>query len=179
MGKGKFMVQIKSTLDLVLERTKNLTLTDEERTSLQRKELEGRIRGWVKKYLDGLMAIDAVQTKMASLPKNQRTAGRDILRSFVLENLAAQGDIGKSLDLLEGILEESREPYLAAVRNFQEALFTQRVRFLEALKAGLADREISGRAITPNLDGDDAWALFQEKALAEFRKDLALIGRDN
>jgi hypothetical protein len=125
------------------------------------------------------MSIEAVKAEMAAFPKKQKEAGRDIFKSLILENLDVQGDIGKVLDLLEAVLEENREPYLAAIRNFQEMLFTQRSQFLEALKAGLADRAISGNAVTPNLAHDEAWRLFQEKALVEFREGLALIGRDS
>ena len=173
------MAEIKSTLDLVLERTKNLTMTEEEKTSVQRKELEGKIRGWVKKYLDGLMDLKAVRTGMAAIPENRRKTGRDILKGLVLEHLGAQGDAGKIIDLLEGILKESREPYLAAIQNFQKALAAERPRFLEAMRAGLAAREISGSAVTPDLARDEAWSLSHEKTLAEFRKGLALIGRDS
>ena len=60
------MAEIKSTLDLVLERTKNLTLTEEEKKSLQRKELEGKIRGWGQKYLDGLMRLSAVNEAVSA-----------------------------------------------------------------------------------------------------------------
>jgi hypothetical protein len=173
------MAEIRSTLDLVLERTKNLSLTEDEKASLQRKELTGRIRGWVKKYLDGLMDLKAVRAEMAALPKSRRKASRDLFKGLVLESLDVQGDTGKIFDLLEGVLEESREPYLAAVRNFQEALDVRRSQYSEALKTGFAGRGISGSAVIPNLACDEAWRLFQEKSLAELRKSLTLIGRDS
>jgi hypothetical protein len=173
------MAEIKSTLDLVLERTKNLTMTKEEKESLQRKELEGKIRGWGQKYLDGLMHLSEVKTGMASIPENRRKESRTILRGLVLENLDTQGDPEKIFDLLEGILEESREPYLAAIRKFQKAVAAEGSRFLEDLRSGLADSGISGPAVTPNLARDEAWKRFHEKALAEFRKGIALIHRDN
>jgi hypothetical protein len=47
-----------------------------------------------------------------------RKASGDILKSLVLENLQAQGDDLKILDLLEWILAESREPYLAVREHF-------------------------------------------------------------
>ena len=171
------MAEIKSTLDLVLERTKNLTMTEEEKSSLQKKELEGRIKGWVRKYRDGLMDLNAVKTGMSAIPKKERKASRDILKNLVLENLPAQGDDLKILDILEGILEESREPYLAAREHFQKTLAIERSRCLEVLKAGLAERGISGSAVTPNLDRDASWEIVHQKTLAEFRKGLALTAR--
>lgn len=171
------MAEIKSTLDLVLERTRNLTMTEAEKSSLQQKELEGRIRGWVRKYMDGIMDLRAVKAGMNTIPKQQRKAGGDILKNLVLENLQAQGDDLKILDLLEGILEESREPYLAAKEHFQETLAVERSRCLEVLKAGLAERGISGSAVSPNLDRDASWEVVHQKVLAEFHRGLALTGQ--
>lgn len=173
------MTEIKSTLDIVLERTKNLTLTDQERASLQRKELEGRVRGWVKKYLDGLMAIEALKAEMEAVPKEQRKASRDIFRSLIRENLDAQGDAVKILDLLECILEESRDPYLAAMQHYQRNLTAEQLRLIDSMKEGLAGLGISGSAVAPNLDRDGSWKRFRENALAEFRRGLSIIGRDS
>lgn len=173
------MAEIKSTLDLVLERTKNLTMTKEEKSALQRKELEGKIRGWGQRYMDGLMDLGVVKTEMALIPADHKKAGRKILKGFVLENLDTTGGKGKIFNLLEEILEESREPYLAAIQNFQKALAAEGSRFLAAQRASLADRGISGSAVIPNLDREGAWKLFHETVLAEFRKGIALIRRDN
>jgi hypothetical protein len=171
------MAEIRSTLDLVLERTKNLTMTEEEKSSLQKKELEGRIKGWVRKYRDGLMNLNAVKTRMSAIPEKERKASRDILKNLVLENLPAQGEDLKILDLLERILEESREPYLAAVEHFQKTLAVERSRRLEVLKAGLAERGISGSAVTPNPDRDASWEIVHQKVLAEFRRALSHCSR--
>lgn len=173
------MAEIKSTLDLVLERTKNLSLTEEEKEALQRKEWEGKIRGWGQKYLDGLMRLSMVKTGMASIPENRRKEGRDILRNLALENLDTQGDPGKIFDLLEGILEESRAPYLEAIRKFQKTVAAEESLFLEKMRSRFADHGISGRAVIPNLTRDEAWKSFFEKARMEFRKSIALIHRDN
>jgi hypothetical protein len=173
------MAEIKSTLDLVLERTKNFTMSREEKEALERKELEGRIRGWVKRYMNGLMDLKAVKTEMTAIPENSKNTGRDILNSLVLEHIDVKGDNGNIFDLLEGILEESRGPYIAAVEKFQKTIAAEQPRFLEALKAGLSERGISGSAVMPNLDADDVWKRFQEKAVTEFRTGIGLIGRDS
>ena len=49
------MGEIKSTLDLVLEKTKNLTLSSEEKAEQKQKEIENRIKGMMQKYQDGVL----------------------------------------------------------------------------------------------------------------------------
>ena len=52
------MAEIKSTLDLVMEKTKNLSLSSEEKQTQRNKEIEGRIRGLLQKYQDQLITLD-------------------------------------------------------------------------------------------------------------------------
>lgn len=46
------MAEIKSTLDLVMEKTKDLSLSDEERQGQKNKEIGSRIRGLLNKFQD-------------------------------------------------------------------------------------------------------------------------------
>jgi hypothetical protein len=46
------MAEIKSTLDLVMEKTKNLNLSNAEKQDQKNKEMESRLRGLVQKYQD-------------------------------------------------------------------------------------------------------------------------------
>jgi hypothetical protein len=186
VGKGNesgkennIVAEIKSTLDIVLERTKNLIMTEEEKASLQRKELAGKITGWLGKYLDGLMDMEAIRKEMTSMEEKSRKNSRHILKSLVLDRLDPREDAEKILDLLEGILGESREPYLDAMGKLKNTMVAERSQFAESLRRELSDRGIAGSAVTPNLARDEKRRLFQENALAEFRKGIALIGRDN
>jgi len=63
------MGEIKSTLDLVLEKTKNLTLSSEEKEEQRQKEIENRIKGMMQKYQDGMLS------------KNQLTTDYEILKT--------------------------------------------------------------------------------------------------
>ena len=65
------MGEIKSTLDLVLEKTKNLTLSSEEKESQKQKEVENRIKGMVQKYQDGILSINQLIADYELLKKAQ------------------------------------------------------------------------------------------------------------
>ena len=47
------MAEIKSTLDLVLEKTRDMTLSSDEKQQQQREAIETRFRGLLQKYIDG------------------------------------------------------------------------------------------------------------------------------
>ena len=67
------MAEIKSTIDLIMERTKSLSASPEERESYQRQEREKRLRGLVQRLLDDNITLDGVRT---SWPKRRKTALR-------------------------------------------------------------------------------------------------------
>lgn len=56
------MAKIKSTLDIVMERTRNLTITQEEKDALRRKELLDRVRGWVQALVDGKSSVSDLRS---------------------------------------------------------------------------------------------------------------------
>ena len=48
------MGEIKSTMDIIMEKTKGLTMTEEEKAEYKHKELTGKVRGLIQKFLDGI-----------------------------------------------------------------------------------------------------------------------------
>ena len=49
------MAEIKSTLDIIMEKAKKFSVTEEEKKGFKRQELEGKIKGLVQKALDGVL----------------------------------------------------------------------------------------------------------------------------
>ena len=55
------MGEIKSTLDLVMEKTRHLTLSREEKEEQKRVEVNKRLKGLVQKYQDNLLKKDRLE----------------------------------------------------------------------------------------------------------------------
>ena len=64
------MAEIKSTLDLVMEKTKNLSLSEEERQGQKNEEIESRIRGLLQKFNDQAFSIDKLGSEYQKLQKD-------------------------------------------------------------------------------------------------------------
>lgn len=172
------MAEIKSTLDLVLERTKNLTMTAEEKEDLHRRELEGTLRGWVHKFMEGLLNIKTLKSEIEKASPGFDEVSRKILKGLLLEHLDPEGDNKKVLQALKEILGLKKEAYAAAAEDGRKRLAAEKSRLLETMRKRLADREISGSAVTPNLSKEEAWDRLRREALAAFHKRTALI-QDN
>ena len=61
------MAEIKSTLDLVMERTKHLTMSSEERVGQQQKDFEKKLQGVLQQYADKVLAIDELMERVTGL----------------------------------------------------------------------------------------------------------------
>jgi hypothetical protein len=55
------MAEIKSTIDLIMERTKNLSASPQEREAYQRREREKQIRGLGQRLLDYSLTLDDIK----------------------------------------------------------------------------------------------------------------------
>ena len=69
MTEEKRVAEIKSTLDLVMEKTRNLTLSSEEKQAQKQIDVENRIKGLVQKFEDGLLTGNQLKRNYDSLKK--------------------------------------------------------------------------------------------------------------
>ena len=66
------MGEIKSTIELMMERTKNLTMTGEEKAQLRQKELTEKAKGWLVRYLDGILSLENLKAEMMRESEDSR-----------------------------------------------------------------------------------------------------------
>jgi hypothetical protein len=63
------MGEIKSTIDLVMEKTRHLTLSREEKDAQKKVEVHKRLKGLVQKYQDNLLRKDRLEKELDILNK--------------------------------------------------------------------------------------------------------------
>ena len=77
------MGEIKSTLDIIMEKAKKFSLTEEEKKGFKRQELEGKIKGLVQKALDGVLDSERFQLEVVAL----RTKEKELVDSLQQEHI--------------------------------------------------------------------------------------------
>ena len=78
------MGEIKSTLDLVLEKTRHLSLSSEEKQDLAAQEIEKRIKGMLQKYQNGLLTPEELKSEYGSIIKDDKlTVGRILIKESI------------------------------------------------------------------------------------------------
>ena len=77
------MAEIKSTLDIVMEKTKHLTLSSEEKAEMQLQDFLKKTPGYMGRILDGTLTPEQLLNEIEALPGVlAKSARREIARQF-------------------------------------------------------------------------------------------------
>jgi hypothetical protein len=145
------MGEIKSTLDLVMERTRHLSLSTEEKEKQRREDFEKRLQGLLQQYADGALTVGGLRDKMHTLQTEMKIEDRQFMARAVLGRLDPDGDNAHWLALLENLAPEACAPLgdIFEYHRRQQANLLQKGQ--EALGRELSERDgIGGSAVVPN-----------------------------
>lgn len=146
------MGEIKSTLDLVMEKTRHLTLSREERDARQEEETRKTLRGLIQKYRDQLLREEQFLEELWKLKTGHV---REMLAKEILARIEIEKENEQFLKLLEfacGLEVENLKVILTGFSARRDALIAGLSR--EAKNRLKKDSEISGSAVVPNLEAD-------------------------
>ena len=167
------MGEIKSTLDLVLEKTKHLTQSSGEKQAQIRKDVEIRIKGMLQKYQDGLLSLGQLQRDYEALKKEFNLPDNAILASYVINRLDPGLDNRALFEVLEHCCQLDYAGLLDVINEYQAEYHTAAQSRMEALKESLAQKyNISGSAVVPNLESDEQWHQDAQALNAAFEQKL-------
>ena len=150
------MGEIKSTLDLVMEKTRHLTLSQEEREKQKYIEVNKRLKGLMQKYQDNLLKKEHLEKELNSLSKTYDLMVNEMLSRMLLDSLKLGRKNESFLELLSKICGLDVSRLETVFHDFRDAVgFASEKRRIE-IKADLAKKRfISGTAVVPNLETDN------------------------
>jgi hypothetical protein len=166
------MGEIKSTLDLVMEKTKNLSLSDEERQGQKNNEIGNRIRGLLQKFMDQVLKVDRLKSEYQKLQKDYDLSDNAPL----IKEICSQIEPGKDNDAFFELLAQFSVADIEGVRSvlheFDDVIAAAARERSKVIKDKLAEAHfISGPAVVPNLEADKAW----RKQAGEIRDKFELL----
>ena len=155
------MAEIKSTLDIVLEKTKHLTLSAEEKVEMQLQQGLRKIPGYVERILDLTWTPELLQEKINDLPQETRKR----IRGEIARQMSQALDLSARSDPLIGGLEVVAEPdwlvLLQEVKHcrddYRKAREDARKQAQGRILAQLAAAGIGGSAVVAKVEGDGLW----------------------
>ena len=155
------MAEIKSTLELVLEKTKHLSLSAEEKAEMQLRDFLKKLTGYVERILDGTLVPEKLLEEIEAQPQELR----DRARKGVARHMSDALDLSPRSDPLMAALELLAEPdwstLLAEVKSCRSSYRESRdVAWQQAQNralASLAAAGIRGSAVVAKLEGTPSW----------------------
>ncbi len=169
------MAEIKSTLDLIMEKTQNMVLTEDEKEEIRRKELNGKIKGWIQQYRDNIMSLNAIKSEIQKEEKDRQVELKKTLKKESIQRIEPDEDNTKSFQLLKEILGINKDSIINMINRFQEMQDTEKINKTNEMKNRLNEKGISGTAVVPNLDSDKEWNGYYLNLKKEFKEKIKLI----
>ena len=162
------MAEIKSAIELAMEKTKGLRLTREEIEYLKEEEMQTKAHGLANRFLEVDFHFKEVEKELAKYNPDQRQQ----LEGLMLQSLGEALQLDKDNELIfQGIetLREGRMRVIQKIRNlikkFQEQREKEFRKVEKELLAKLERQGISGSGVQPKVEGSPEW----EEASAKFK----------
>ena len=152
------MAEIKSTLDLVMEKTKHLSQSSEEKHAQRRKDVENRLRGMLQKYHDKVISLEHLQREYERLKVEFNLPDHAFLIAQVIDRLDPDGDNRALFEALEHCCNLDSRGLADLIKRYQAEIQTAAQSRMKALKEILVkSHNISGSAVVPDLETDEDW----------------------
>lgn len=162
------MAEIKSAVELAMEKTKGLRLSQEEMEHLQEEEMQTKAHGLANRFLEVDFHFREVEKELARFSSNQRKE----LEGLMIQYLGEALQLDKDNELIfQGIetLREGKKRVVQKIRDLTKIFQVQREKeYREVEKELLVKLEhqgISGSAVQPRVEGSVEW----EEALSQFK----------
>jgi len=164
------MAEIKSTLDLVMERTRHLRMTEEDKRKQAAAAFKEAVSRLARKYLDGQISLDKLQAELNQLEGG--ASGREEAAAEIGRRIDPYADNTLLLDLIKNGLGFDISRIEAILHHFRETVHSEEDQAVERVRADLLKKGIFGNAVIPGLEADKGWASKRKEMLETVRVEL-------
>ncbi|HOE18253.1 MAG TPA: hypothetical protein PLX02_11665 [Syntrophorhabdaceae bacterium] len=177
------MAEIKSAIELAMEKTKGMGMDERERESFARKDIENRIRAILRRYYEEMTDSEGVQKELGAIEGDPEMK-KGVLFDLLIEGFDVKGDNDKIFSLfhLAGIgLDKRLGAELEELqRGFAREMEKRKMIIGSRIEDKLKKVGIGGNGVEPNIEAWDEWQeavddvahAFSER-LEEWKKRLA------
>ena len=171
------MGEIKSTLEIIMEKTKHMTISEDEKVEFKLREIRDRVRGLITKFLDGVIGLDRFKIELVAIDKDKRDLVTHAVMGESISRITLGGDNAPILNILGVVNGIDMAPIKELLTDFNHRLKSKRVEIEEDMLERLKKRGISGSGVIPNLDADPEWIHYFSERNNELEEKLRLLCR--
>ncbi len=150
------MAEIKSTLELAMERTKKFAISKEEREEIRQKEILQKIDGLFHRYMDGHLSLNEIPKEIGRMDEKTRSMAKEVLLLKWIDALSLNDEEERLFKGIESLkqrsIDEVKQKFYHLFSEYQEekekVKQTERARIEELLKK----EGIYGSAVEPKFE---------------------------
>ena len=173
------MGEIKSTLELAMERTKHFSVSEKERDEIKQKEALRKATGFFHRYREGHLPLNELLKEIEKMDKRTSTTVKESLLSQWIDAFSLEEDAERILKGIESLkrrsIDEGKQKFHHLLSQYQK----EKEKIKEEVKAqfitALKEKGIYGSAVEPNLEGGELWKKENEKLDNSYKMKLEEI----
>ena len=173
------MGEIKSTLELAMERTKKFAISEKEKEEIKQKEMIQKATSLFHRYQEGHLPLNEILKEIERMEKKTAIMVKESLLSQWIGALSLDDDNERILMGIESLkgrnIDEVKQKFHHLLSQFQgeKEKVKEKVRdqFIEALRKD----GIYGSAVVPKIEGGELWKKEIEKLDQSYRMKLEEI----
>ncbi|MGD9076862.1 MAG: hypothetical protein PVJ69_16710 [Desulfobacteraceae bacterium] len=166
------MGEIRSTLDIIMEKTKGLTMSDEEKKAFKEQEMAGKVKGLIQKYLDGTLNMDQLRVEVTGLVEKGGDMVKRLIREESVSRIELEGNNEPLLRVLGEISGSEADSLREVLKEFGKRLEREKDVREKELRKELEKQGISGSAVLPSINADPEWSRYVLEIREEFQERL-------
>ena len=167
------MGEIRSTLDIIMEKTRDLKISDEEKEAFKEQEMTGKIKGLIQKFLDGIIDMEQLRGEVSGLVEKGGDMVKRLIREESVSRIELEGNNEPLFRLLEEITGSEVDSLREVLKAFEKRLEREKDTREQGFKKRLEKQGISGSAVLPNINADPEWSRYVSEIKEEFQERLA------
>jgi len=155
------MGEIKSTLELAMERMRKVAISEEEKIEIKQKEISQKATGLFHRYMQGHLPLNEILREMERMESGVGGMVKKLLLSQWIDALSLDGDnemILKGIESLKGKeVDDARQRLNHLVSEYRKEKEKAEEEIRTQLTEALKKEGIHGSAVVPHIAGKKGW----------------------
>jgi hypothetical protein len=173
------MGEIKSTLELAMERTKKLAISEKEKEEMKRREVFQKATSLFHRYCEGYLSLNDILKQIEKMEKKTATTVKEFLLSQWIDALSLDDGEERILKGIESLEQRNIHEVKQKFHHLLSQYQGEKEKVKEKVKAQwievLRNDGIWGSAVEPKLEGGELWKKENEKLDHSYKMKLEEI----
>ena len=155
------MGEIKSALELAMERSKKYVVSDEEREEIKEKGMMQKATGLFHRFMGSHLSLHEMAREIERMDEKTRKRVEGMLLSQCVDALSLDEDPERLFSAIESMMDrdisDMKERFRNLFAGYHEEVEKAKQKTSLQLAEALKNERISGDAVVPNVEANDHW----------------------